>query len=296
VVRGALPGRLTEAFWPSLLATAAVAIAFQPLRRRIVRLADRLAFGRRAAPYEALARLGRSLQQAPGATDLMRNLAQAVAEATGARRVTAVLELVGGAEVAQAWPAEGVGSAVERPRPTRDFLVVDQGERLARVEVELAAGRVLSPAEESLVDQLLGQTALAVRNLRLERELADRVAELDRSTGELLASRRRLVRAGDEEKSRFAEALRRTVLPHLEPLPGRLREVAARLAGSTSTSPGAVGSPISLQPERDAANAALEDLRTLVRSAGQRPAGDGQVAALDQASSSRSGPNADLVT
>ena len=58
-----MPSRVSDAFWPSLLATAAVALAFQPLRRRIVHLADRIVFGRRAAPYEALADFGRRLQR-----------------------------------------------------------------------------------------------------------------------------------------------------------------------------------------------------------------------------------------
>ena len=285
LVGGALPDRVSGAFWPSLLATAAVALAFQPARRRIVRLADRLAFGRRAAPYEALARLGRSLQQAPGATDLMSNLARAVAESTGARQVVAVLELPGGAEVAQRWSAGETGPA----RSPTHFVVSDHGERLARVEVELPAGRRLTPAEDRLVNRLLAESALAVRNLRLERELAERVADLDRSTEALLQSRRRLLRARDEEKSRFADALRRTVLPHLLPLPTRLERLADGLAGA--------GAPtLDLQPERDAATAALEDLRALVRGTGSAPAGSRQVAAADQASSSRSGPNADLVT
>ncbi len=44
----------TSGFWVSLLATALVALAFQPLRRSVVRLANRLAYGVRAQPYEAL--------------------------------------------------------------------------------------------------------------------------------------------------------------------------------------------------------------------------------------------------
>ena len=119
LVGGALPDRVSDAFWPSLLATAAVALAFQPARRRIVRFADRLAFGRRAAPYEALAGLGRSLQHAPGATDLMRNLAQAVAESTGARQVVAVLELPRRQpRSAQGWPVEATGAGQRRRRTT----------------------------------------------------------------------------------------------------------------------------------------------------------------------------------
>jgi hypothetical protein len=52
--------------WPSLVATALVAVAFQPVRKQVLRLADRLVCGNRAAPYEALATLGRRLADRSG--------------------------------------------------------------------------------------------------------------------------------------------------------------------------------------------------------------------------------------
>ena len=296
VVGRTLPTWVGEAFWPSLLATAAVALAFQPLRRGLVRLADRLAFGSRAAPYEALADLGRSLQQAPGAVDLLRNVAEAVAEATGAQEVTAVLELPGGGEVAQRWPPGPDGPAVAEGSAgldgpggeTAELVVHDRGERLGRVEVSMPPGRPLRPVERSLVEDLLAQTAIALRNLRLEAELTADVAELARRTSALAESRRRLVLARDEEKARFAAALDETVLPHLTPLPGRLQAVSAAVADGTGPAP-------DLGPERAAATTALDELRRLVRGPRQEASGDGADDA-DHALSSRSGPNADLVT
>ena len=285
VVGRTLPTWVGEAFWPSLLATAAVALAFQPLRRGLVRLADRLAFGSRAAPYEALADLGRSLQQAPGAVDLLRNVAEAVAEATGAQEVTAVLELPGGGEVTQRWPTapeESDGPSGERA----ELVVRDRGERLGRVDLEMPPGRPLRPAERSLVEDLLAQTAIALHNLRLETELAADVAELARRTTALTGSRRQLVLARDEEKARFAGALRETVLPHLTPLPDRLEAVSASVADGTGPAP-------DLSTERAAATTALDELRRLVRGRRQEaPEDDAEGHAL----SSRSGPNADLVT
>ena len=137
-----------------------------------------------------------------------------------------------------------------------------------------------------LVEDLLAQTAIALRNLRLETELTADVAELARRTTALAESRRRLVLARDEEKARFAAALRETVLPHLTPLPERLQAVSASVADGTGPAP-------DLGAERAAATAALDELRRLVRGPRQdAPAGD----ADDQALSSRSGPNADLVT
>ena len=71
-------------FWPSLVATALVATAFQPLRRHVLRLADRLVYGRRAAPYEALADLSRELADRPTPGSLPARVAEATGRAVGA--------------------------------------------------------------------------------------------------------------------------------------------------------------------------------------------------------------------
>jgi hypothetical protein len=214
--------------------------------------------------------------------DLLRNVAQAVAEATAAVQVRAVLELPGGGETGASWPP-----GERAPGPPTAFVVTDRQERLGRVEVVMPPGRPLRPDEHQLVERLLQQSALAIRNLRLETELAADVADLDRQTAALLESRRRLVRARDVEKARFAAALRRSVLPHLAPLPDRLATLAAEWGQHDGSA------RLDLQAEREAAGAALDELRTLVR--GSRP-GRAQEAAVNQTASSRSGPNSDLVT
>ena len=72
VLVGLTVGGNTRGFWPSLLATVVVALAFQPLRRRVVKIADRLAFGAASAPYEALADFSRRLGDSPDPADLCR--------------------------------------------------------------------------------------------------------------------------------------------------------------------------------------------------------------------------------
>ena len=57
--------RTDGGFWQSLLLTVVVALAFQPLRRRVVRFADRLVYGSRAAPYDALADFSQRIGQSP---------------------------------------------------------------------------------------------------------------------------------------------------------------------------------------------------------------------------------------
>ena len=72
----------------SLVATAVIAVAFDPLRRRVQRWVDRLVYGDRPTPYEALARLSAQLNEAGERADLFAGLASAVADGVGATEVT----------------------------------------------------------------------------------------------------------------------------------------------------------------------------------------------------------------
>jgi multidrug efflux pump subunit AcrA (membrane-fusion protein) len=146
-------------------------------------------------------------------------------------------------------------------------------------------GVSLRSEERSLAERLLAQSAVALGNLRLETELAAKVAELDQQTAALAASRQQIVEAGDEAKARFSLALSERVLPHLNPLPERLAALGRRCQDGDRR--------LDLHPEHDATTAALEELRRLVH--GMAP-DVRQRAAVSQAAVSRSGPNADLVT
>jgi hypothetical protein len=278
-----LPEPAQGSFWASLLATAIVALAFQPLRAWAVRLADRIAYGPRAAPYEALASFARRLEAAPRPAGLLNQVAAAVGEAVGARQVRAVLEVPEHGDAWLTWPP---GPAVVRWEERQPYVLAieDRGERLGRVEIVMPPGVALRAQETGLVERLLSQGGLALRNLRLETELSAQVAELNRHTNELAASRTRMVEAGDEEKARFSLALSRQVLPYLAPLPDRLTALGQRLSA---------GGRLDLRAEQQAATAALEELRLLVHRMGRDAP---QPAAVNQAAVSRSGPNADLVT
>ena len=91
-------------FWWSLLATVVVALAFQPLRRRVLRLADRLAYGNRAAPYDALADFSTRIGRSPATGELLPTIAAAAGEAVHAERAVVRLDGEGGAGLAAAWP------------------------------------------------------------------------------------------------------------------------------------------------------------------------------------------------
>jgi hypothetical protein len=69
----------------TLLAAAAVAVIFQPLRLRLQRAADRMLFGDRGDPYAVLAGLGRRLQAAGSAEQTLPETVETIAAAAVCR-------------------------------------------------------------------------------------------------------------------------------------------------------------------------------------------------------------------
>ncbi|HEV3289373.1 MAG TPA: hypothetical protein VG123_10285, partial [Streptosporangiaceae bacterium] len=68
----------------SIVATAVVAVAFQPLREQVRRVANRVVYGRRATPYEALSEFAGQVGGAYATDDVLPRMARILAEATGA--------------------------------------------------------------------------------------------------------------------------------------------------------------------------------------------------------------------
>jgi signal transduction histidine kinase len=239
-------------FWPSLLATAVVAIAFQPLRQRAVRLADRLAYGAAAEPYDALADFSRRLGETPDPTDLLPAMADAAKGAVGARHATVELFMPSGlVETATA------GGAALDAGSTTEIPIVDDGDRVGLLTVEMAPGRGLRPQDLTLLHDLIAQAVVAFRNARLSAELMHRVADLDRQATALEESRRRLIRAADAERMRLQRALNRDVAPRLATMPQRLEGLARGGAGAVIAE--------RVQPLRLDAEHALDDLREITR-------------------------------
>src|ERR1700681_4264542 len=89
----------------SILATALVAVAFEPVRERVQRVANRLVYGKRATPYEALSQFSERLASTYSDEQVLPRLAQTIAESTGA--VQAVIWAKEGTEntTLASWPA-----------------------------------------------------------------------------------------------------------------------------------------------------------------------------------------------
>ena len=97
-------------------------------------------------------------------------------------------------------------------------------------------------------------------NARLTAELSAQVKQLSHHTHELAESRRRLITAGDAERSRLERAIARQVRPHLTPLPDRLRQLS-----DSGRQDAPVVDAALLAPLIESLNAALEALREITR-------------------------------
>ncbi|MDP9223374.1 MAG: sensor histidine kinase, partial [Actinomycetota bacterium] len=194
----------------SILATAIVAVAFQPVRERVQHFANRLVYGKRATPYEVLAEFSAKVAETYATEDVLPKMARTVAEGTGAAH--AEVWLRSGTELRRAgsWP-EGAGTG-STPRfvadgQLPDFGAVDraiavrhQGTLLGAMTVTKPAGEPLTPGEEKLLNDLASQAGLVLRNVGLTSELLQRLDELK-------ASRQRLVAAQDETRRRLERDL-----------------------------------------------------------------------------------------
>ena len=68
----------------SILATAIVAIGFQPVRERVQKVANRLVYGKRATPYEVLSEFSGRVAETYAADEVLPRMARVLQEGTGA--------------------------------------------------------------------------------------------------------------------------------------------------------------------------------------------------------------------
>jgi len=200
----------------SILATAVVAVLFQPVRARVERLANHLVYGAPANPYEALAELSRSTA-ADSLEDVLPRAAQAIATGAGSDRARIELLLPAGRSRAASWPAGATG-------PFGPALSVNhQGQIVGRIEIG-------GGSDPGLTEALTGQAGLVLRNLRLAAELDERLQEIEAQAAELAASRTRLVTAQETERRRLERDLHDGVQQELVALIANLRLARNQLA------------------------------------------------------------------
>jgi signal transduction histidine kinase len=185
----------------TIVAAVVIAIAFQPVRERARRLANRIVYGKRATPYEVLSEFSDRVASTYASEDVLPRMTQILATGTGA--VAAHVWLRFGNELRDeaSWPEDGtvapVGVADDHPAdfPSGEYGVEvrHQGELLGALSVAMPPSDPMNPSKAKLVQDLAAQAGLVLRNVRLLEDLRE--------------SRRRIVTAQDER----AKALERNL-------------------------------------------------------------------------------------
>src|SRR6266566_750147 len=244
----------------SIVATAVVAVAFQPVRARVQRLANRLVYGRRATPYEVLADFAARMAGAYAAEDLLPRMARILAEGTGAARADVWLRSGDTFHDGAVWPP-GVppqpparATQADVPAYPADWIlpVRHQGEVLGALSVSKRPGEPLTPTEDRLLTDLAEQVGLVLKNAGLREQLLARLEEIR-------ASRQRLVAAQDEERRRIERNIHDGAQQQLVALAIKL-SITESLIGTDTD-----GERELLAELRQDTAGAVEDLRDLAR-------------------------------
>jgi signal transduction histidine kinase len=236
----------------SAVAAAVIAVAFQPVRQRAGRLANRLVYGTRATPYEVLADFADRVAGSYTIEDVLPRTAQMLAEGTGAQRADVWLRVGRELRAEGSWPSESEaehasieGDAPVVPGATAVVPVSHQGELLGALSVHKAASDPLTPTDEKLLVDVASQAGLVLRNVRLIEDLR--------------ASRLRLVTAQDEARRRLERNIHDGAQQQLVALAMKLN-----LAQSAATKAPEKLPPMLEQLKGDAQDA-LDNLRDLAR-------------------------------
>jgi len=243
----------------SILATAVVAVAFQPLRERMHRVANRVVYGKRATPYEALSDFAGQVGGSYATDEVLPQMARILADATGAARADVWLRVGPQLGAGASWPPDApppgpiaLTDGAPAAGAGRLTLVRHQGEVLGALSVAKRPGEQLTPAEDKLIGDLAAQVGLILRNVGLTDQLSERLADLR-------ASRRRIVTAQDDQRRRIERELRDGAQRQLLAIASGLTQ-AQSLAGQDEERERALVAQL-----RAGTREALESLRELAR-------------------------------
>jgi signal transduction histidine kinase len=267
---GVLIGRTSSPSLPlSVLATAIVALAFEPVQSRLERAAEDLLRGGVPSPYEVLSRFSENVTGSYPTEELPLRMATLLGEGTGAAWSQVWLTVQGELTLAASWPetAEPVTEPPELQADARDSTgelrravsVRHAGALLGVLRVQERPGVPLTSVEERLFTGLAAQAGLVLRLAGLRAELAARHAELAARADELRLSRERLIETQDAERRRLERDIHDGAQQHLVALAVNLR-LAETVAARSPERAAKV-----LEAQSEAAREAIDTLTQLSR-------------------------------
>lgn len=190
----------------AVVGAAAVALAFQPIRSRTQRAANRLFYGQRSEPYAVLSKLAQRLESA-GTSDVLDAIVDSVTE---------TLKL----PYATISTSDGrVAASAGEPKPTSfSAPIVHRSETIGHLNVAPWQGTSLTDRDRRLLKDLALSAAGAIHAVTLR--------------DDLLRSRERLVNAREEERRRIRRDLHDGLGPRLASLMMRIEVERERTGGA----------------------------------------------------------------
>jgi len=238
----------------SMLAAAVAALLYVPARERLARFSNRLVYGEREAPDQAIKTFGSRLSRAVPLDELLlqvaeslrKSLALASAEIwTGSEgRLSRAISVPDApvAHLALAPDEEAIvaRAGVSGPAWVRVWLsgllagreesalrvapITHSGHLLGlMVAVRPATGDTFKEEEERILTELARQIGLALHNVQLDSALQSTLDEVRRQAEELRASRARIVAASDAARRQIERNLHDGAQQHLVALAVNLR-------------------------------------------------------------------------
>jgi signal transduction histidine kinase len=222
-----------------------------PAYRASRKIADRVVYGGRASPYEVLSEFTERASETYSTEDVLPRMAQLIGQATGAEAARVWLHVGPELRLAAAWPSDAVGGrsipALHDELPALDdaYEIRHQGELLGALTLVMKPSDPMNPTKDRIVGDLVSQTGLVLRNVKLIEDLRE--------------SRRRIVAAQDERAKKLERNIHDGAQQQLVALAVKLGLVERFVATDPERA-------VSMLAEAKAeANDALDDLRDLAR-------------------------------
>lgn len=237
----------------SMLASAGAAIAHQPARAWLSDRANRVVYGERISPDEALRTWGARLTRSIPLDELLLQLAETLRKSMQLSNAQIWTGTDGHYEVAAMVPHRAVqpydigekeravvsragvsggtwldiwlpGLIAKSDASTRVAPIAHSGELLGLIVCERPADRAsFTDEDDRLLTELARQVGLALHNVQLDTALQASLDELRETNDELRASRARIVAAGDAERRKLERNLHDGAQQHLVALAVKLR-------------------------------------------------------------------------